>query len=794
MADIEIEIDGKPLKTTTDKMVIQVADEAGIYIPRFCYHKHLSVAANCRMCLVEVDKVGKPAPACATPCTNGMKIFTKSQKALAAQKAVMEFLLINHPLDCPICDQGGECELQDLSMGFGGDKSFYHEGKRSVKDKDIGPLIETEMTRCIQCTRCVRFGAEVAGMRELGATGRGEDMEIGTYIEHAMKSEVSGNVIDICPVGALTSKPFRFTARAWELEQRATITPHDCLGSNLYAHVRRGKLMRIVPRENDTINETWISDRDRFSYEGLYHEDRMTKPLIKKNNTWHEVSWQAAIEFAAARLKTLASQDATQIGALISPNATLEEMFLTQKLLRHLGSSNIDYRLRQVDFSDDNVTGCPTIGMTLKELEASDTVLLIGSNIQKDQPSASLRLRKAARRGAKVMAINPYDYNFHFDVSEKIVVAPDEMAGQLGGILKALMASGQLTVDNAMTTAVAQCEVRPSHEAIAKRLQEGKKITILLGNIANHHPKASVLRALTQAIATCVHAQWGQLTDGANAAGGWIAGALPHRDVAGTKVAKPGLNAKAMLAAPLKAYLLVDVEPEYDCANPIAAITALQQAEFVVSLSQFRNPVIDECAQVILPIATFVEKSGTFVNAAGQWQTFHGVAAPFAESRPAWKILRVMGNLLDFAGFDFESSEEIHHLIKVATHEAQANDVGTRAIQQEELEVTDKEALYRVGTVPIYAVDSLVRRARSLQSAQPAVEGMTACVRLHPALAERLQVKEGEVISIKQQQGKVKLPVKLDARTPERAVMIAAGVPETNGLGELFGQVELKKG
>lgn len=794
MADIEIEIDGKPLKTTTETMVIQVADEAGIYIPRFCYHKHLSVAANCRMCLVEVEKVGKPAPACATPCTPGMKVFTKSQKALAAQKAVMEFLLINHPLDCPICDQGGECELQDLAMGFGGPKSFFNEGKRSVKDKDIGPLIETEMTRCIQCTRCVRFGAEVAGMRELGATGRGEDMEIGTYIEHAMKSEVSGNVIDICPVGALTSKPFRFTARAWELEQRATLSSHDCLGSNLYAHVRRGKVMRMVPRENDTINETWISDRDRFSYEGLYHEDRVTKPLIKKNNIWHEVSWQAAIEFAAGRLKTIASQDATQIGALASPNATLEEMYLMQKLLRSLGSSNIDHRLRQVDFSDDSVAGYPTLGMTLTELEACDTLLLIGSNIQKDQPSASLRIRKAVRRGAKVMALNPYDYNFHFDLTEKVVTAPDDMVAQLASILKALNATEQQGMDNAVAKAIAHCAVKDSHQAIAKCLQEGKKVGIVLGNIANQHPQASVMRTLAKAMATCINAQWGQLTDGANAAGGWLAGAVPYRGVSGAKEAKPGRNAKTMFDTPLRAYLLLDVEPELDCANPIAAITALQQAEFVVSLSQFRNPIIDECAQVILPIATFVEKSGTFVSAAGQWQTFHGVAAPFAESRPAWKILRVIGNVLDFQGFDFESSEEIHHLIKTAVHSMQTTEFGCRAIEADELNVTNEDALFRVGTIPIYAVDSVVRRARALQSAQPAVEGMVTCVRLHPSLAQELQVKEGEVISIKQKQGKVRLPVKLDARTPKRAVVIAAGIPETNGLSELFGQVELKKG
>ncbi|MDR3477124.1 MAG: NADH-quinone oxidoreductase subunit NuoG [Gammaproteobacteria bacterium] len=795
MADIEIEIDGKTLKATTDTMVIQVADEAGIYIPRFCYHKHLSVAANCRMCLVEVEKSGKPLPACATPCMPGMKVFTKSPKALAAQKAVMEFLLINHPLDCPICDQGGECELQDLTMGFGGPKSFFNEGKRSVKDKDIGPLIETEMTRCIQCTRCVRFGAEVAGMRELGATSRGEDMEIGTYVEHAMKSEVSGNVIDICPVGALTSKPFRFSARAWELEQRPTVSQHDCLGSNLYAHVRNGKVMRLVPRENMTINETWISDRDRFSYEGLYHTDRTTKPLIKKNGTWQEVTWQTAIEFTVSRVQQIIKiHGAEEIGALASPSSSLEEFYLLQKLMRGLGSSNVDHRLRQTDFSDDgSLPAYPSLGMTLAELAQKEAIFLIGSNIQKEQPSAGLRVRKAFLKGAKIMALNCYDYDFHFDLSEKQIVSPDEIVAALAGILKALSLNATVMMDDAVTAAIADVSVNEQHAAIAKQLQASQNAVVILGNMAMNHPEAALIRTLAAAIAKAAGAQYGLLTEGANAAGAWFAGAIPHRGVANASVLKPGLNAQSMLTKRLQAYFLLNVEPDLDCANPVVATEALATAEFVVSLSLFRNSVIDQHADVILPIAAFVEKSGTLVNSADEWQTFRGIALPHEESRPAWKVLRVLGNIFELDGFDYASSEEIHHELKLMAAKLAPIRAVSHPMTASQLKAPSTQSLYRIGAIPIYSGDSLVRRAKALQAAQPILEGIVASVRIHPATAAKLQLQEGEMVTVKQKQGQIRLPVRLDDKSSERGVYIAGGIIETSGLSELYGALELQK-
>lgn len=780
MSDIEIEIDGKKLQAKPNAMVIQVADEAGIYIPRFCYHKHLSIAANCRMCLVEVEKSPKALPACATPVMPGMKVFTKSAKALAAQKAVMEFLLINHPLDCPICDQGGECELQDLSMGFGSPASFYNEGKRSVYDHDIGPLIETEMTRCIQCTRCVRFGAEVAGMRELGATGRGEHMEIGTYVEHAMKSEVSGNVIDLCPVGALTSKPFRFTARAWELEQRPTLSPHDCIGTNLNAHVRNGKVMRMVPRENHHINETWIADRDRFSYEGLYHADRVSKPRIKQHGQWQETDWQQALVYVAEKLQTvIAEHGADTVAALSSPNATVEEFYLLQKLLRGLGSRHIDHRLRETDFTDQaSFTHFPGFALSLPEIEECDTIFLVGSNIQKEVPSLFLRLRKAALKGTKILALNAVDYPFSFDVAAKQIAAPDEMAMALAGIAYALGVEG--------VPAVAP---QPFYTAAATALHAGKKVCFILGHVAFQLANASQVRQLTRRIADKIGATVNCLTDGANAAGAWLAGAIPHRGPKGAVLAEAGLPAQALWQQPRKAYVLCNVEPDLDVADPVAALAALQAADFVVVLSIFNNPVLAEQADVILPIVPFTETSGSYVNVTGEWQRFQGVAVPFADARPAWKVLRVLGNVLHLPGFDYTSSEEVYAEVREGIASAQPG-----AILQGMLGTLTVEdlRLCRIGAIPIYAGDSLVRRAPALQAAQPILEGNVAVVLVHPELGTRLGIAEGTLVTVKQARGQVRLPIAFDEKLPFRGVYIAGGIVETSGLSELFGRVDIE--
>lgn len=783
MPDIEIEIDGKPLRAKPNSMVIQVADEAGIYIPRFCYHKNLTVAANCRMCLVEVEKAPKPLPACATPVMPGMKVFTRSPKALAAQKAVMEFLLINHPLDCPICDQGGECELQDLSMGYGSPDSYYNQGKRVVKDKNIGPLISTDMTRCIQCTRCVRFGDEIAGLRELGATGRGENMEIGTYVQHAMHSEVSGNIIDLCPVGALTSKPFRFTARAWELDQYPSIGAHDCVGANINVHTRYGKVMRVVPRENVSINETWISDRDRYSYQGLNHPDRLAKPMIRYNNKWLETDWESAFEVVQKGLqKVLKSHDANELAALASPNATLEEFYLLQKIMRQLGSNHIDHRLRQVDFTDqDAMPLFPGLHASFADLENDVCILLIGSNIQKEQPSAALRIRKASLKGAEVMAVNMRDYRFHFKLSAKKITAPQSFTRVLAGIAKALMPEHSQLTD---------VQVTEEDTVIAKKLLAGKKTVILVGAAALNHPEASIIRMLASMIAEHCGGTLGIMTEGCNAAGAWLAGAVPHRTTAGVALREAGLNAQTMLSKPRKAYLLLNVEPDLDCANPVAASLALEQAECVVALSVFKNDVLEQHADVILPIGPFTETSGTFVNATGQWQDFRGIASSFGESRPGWKVLRVLGNFLGLEGFEFASSQEITEEMKLLIKLEQQE---PKFFANFTLKKHDEGKLYRIGEIPIYSVDSVVRRAPALQATQPIIEGELSAVRIHPKTAAKLMLKEAEPVFVKQQDSKVRLPVIFDEKVPVDAAFIAGGILASSRLSELFGEIEIIK-
>lgn len=722
---VNIEIDGKQVQAKDGSMVIEAADDAGIPIPRFCYHKKLSIAANCRMCLVEVDKAAKPLPACATPVTEGMRVYTKSPRALDAQKGVMEFLLINHPLDCPICDQGGECDLQDLALGYGASNSRFMEKKRVVKDKDIGPLISTEMTRCIHCTRCVRFGQEVAGIKELGATGRGEHMEIGMYVEKAMVSELSGNVIDLCPVGALTSKPFRYTARVWELAQRDTIAPHDCIGSNLSVDVRGNKVMRFLPRENEDINETWISDRDRFSYNGLNSDDRLRAPMIKKEGKWLEVDWTTAFEFMMSGLKPiLLRYGATQLGTLVSPMATVEEMYLAQKLVRALGGDNIDHRLRQQDFSDqDTAPLYPWLGQGIADLEKLDAALLIGSNVRKEQPIAGLRLRKAALRGASIMFVNAQRHDFNFPVKAQLVSGVAGMEHDLAAVVKALLgitgASAPLysgaDAPSGLDALLKDVTVTDAHTDAARRLHQSPRATVLLGNQALAHPALSTLRVLAGVIAQLSDAVLGYLPESGNSVGGWLAGALPHRGAAGKLSSNQGLDARAMLGANLKSYLLMGIEPEFDCANPLAAMEALGNADFVVSLTAYRTDAMQQYADVLLPIAPFTETSGTLVNAEGRWQSFAGVVTPLGEARPAWKVLRVMANLLDLPGFEYMSSDEVRGEVRALVTTRLDSTKADNMMPWRCPETLSADPDARITAAPIYAVDAIVRRCDALQ-------------------------------------------------------------------------------
>lgn len=765
MADIEIEIDGQLLKAEPNQTIIQVADKAGIYIPRFCYHQHLTIPANCRMCLVEVEKMPKAAPACATPVMPGMKVFTKSQKTIQAQRAVMEFLLINHPLDCPICDQGGECELQDLAMGYGSPHSRYKENKRAVPDQDLGSLVATEMTRCIHCTRCVRFGDEVAGVRELGLIGRGEFTEISTYVQHAMQSELSGNVIDLCPVGALTSKPYRFTARAWELNQHPSVSPHDCVGANLNIHARDGAVLRVVPRENDDINLTWLADRDRFSYTGLHHKDRITEPMVRVNGVLEPVSWEKAFEIAAQGLQAAIGEFGTdKLAGLGSPSATVEELYLLQKLVRGLGSPHIDHRLRETDTQDQaDLPAYPGLALSLAQLEQCDVIILIGSNLQKEQPLLNLRVRKAAMRGASVIVINPVDYKFNFPIAEKHIVAPQEMVATLEKF-------------NAKPSAL---------------LQGKTNVCVLLGALSLHHPDASHLRYLAQELAKPYQATVGLLTEGANGAGAWLAGAIPHRYPGGQASNHAGLAAHALWEKPRKAYVLLNIEPELDCANAAQVVHALKQAAFTVALSAYRNPVLDMHADVILPITPFSETSGTFVNLNGVWQSFKGAAKPLGNARPAWKVLRVLGNFLHLDHFNYEDSQTICHEVKNLVDSMPNNVHVLSKPKTQPLKLTAKQ-LMRIGEIPMYAVDAIVRRAEPLQAAQYNMQGNVAHMRIHPDTAKQLQLQHGSWVSIKQHIGHAKLALIHDEAIAKGALWIAGGIADTAGLGELFGSVELE--
>lgn len=768
MADIEIEIDGQTLKAQPNQTVIQVADAANIYIPRFCYHKHLSIPANCRMCLVEVEKMPKAVPACATPVMPGMKVFTKSAKTLSAQRAVMEFLLVNHPLDCPVCDQGGECELQDLSMGYGSSHSEYTECKRSIPIEDLGPLVASEMTRCIACTRCVRFGDEIAGKREIGATFRGEHTEIGTYIKSAVTSEVSGNIIDLCPVGALTSKPYRFSARAWELQQAPSISPHDCWGSNLNVHTRYGEVKRVVSRENMAVNQTWISDRDRFGYSGLYHEDRLKEPQIKIQGVWHTVSWQRAFEAVAEQLHAALEKDPEQLGALASPNSTLEEFYLLQKLVRGLGSSNIDYRLRMSNTEDQaELPRFLGFNAPLSTLDEADAVVLIGSNLSKEQPLAAVRLRSAVKKGANVVAINPVDYEFNFKVNTKHIVAPHLLPNELAKLV--------LDANSVLNTA----------------LKEKQKVVILLGALALHHPQAAIIRQIAQKLAGQCQATLGYLTDGANAAGGALAGALPHRGPGGVAVDKVGLSADAMWKNPRKAYLLLNVEPDDDCNHPAQVAAALAKAETVIALSVYRNALLEEQADVILPLTPFTETAGTFVNTQGIAQAFAGVAKPLGSARPGWKILRVLGNFLHVDGFDYESIEDIRN-----EYDALINSVSVpepSPFPYIDSQVQTQTTLSRIGEIPLYSLDGLVRRAKPLQNMQALMEGDVSQLRIHPETGASLRLTPGGKAKVKQAgSASVTLPVIYDERIAKSAVWVAGGIAATRQLGDLLGEIEVQ--
>lgn len=785
---LNIEINGVALQARKGQMIIQAADAAGIPVPRFCYHDKLSVAANCRMCLVEVEKMPKSVPACATPLADGMKVFTKSPKALQSQRAVMEFLLINHPLDCPICDEGGECQLQDTALGFGKVESRYAEAKRVVDDKDIGPLIQTEMTRCIHCTRCVRFGEEIAGIKELGATGRGEFMRIGTYIERAVESELSGNVVDLCPVGALTNKPYRYTARAWELTRRPSVSPHDCVGSNIEVNVANGAVKRFLPRANEAVNEIWLSDRDRYSYLGLNSPDRLQRPLLRKDGVWREVSWQEALAAAAEGVQELINEYGPgQLGALLAPTLTSEELFLGQKLLRALGSNNVDHRLRQSDFSADAAAPRFPQIPSIADLEQVPAFLLVGSNLRKDQPLLNTRLRKAVvKHGAAGYLVGTYAYPFNYPLRGQQAVSPAGMVAELTGIARALTDDGG--VSSAWAARLDGVTPTAWQREVAASLKSQKGALILLGDQAVASPYYSALCALGQLIAELIGGTLAQTSPGGNGAGAWLAGAVPHRRVGGGHLQTPGLHARAMFEQQLRGYLLAGVEPEYDAADGATALAALRAAQCVVVLSTYVTDAMRDYADIILPLAAFTETGGSFVNGEGRWQAFEGALRAPAEARPGWKILRVLANLLDLSGFEFDSVAEVTAELRAGVEgvEFSAAALDPQAV----VWPTAAAALARVGDVPSYRSDALVRRAGALQ-----LRGDTpsAAVALNEADARRLELTAGDRVRVGQGAAVVELPVVCDARVAEGTAYIPAALDGTRGLGAAYGTVTLER-
>jgi NADH-quinone oxidoreductase subunit G len=769
---VELTIDGKNVEVPEGSMVMHAAQKIGVYVPHFCYHKKLSIAANCRMCLVEVEKAPKALPACATPATNGMIVHTCSERAIAAQKSVMEFLLINHPLDCPICDQGGECQLQDLAVGYGGSTSRYQEDKRVVFHKNIGPLVSAqEMSRCIHCTRCVRFGQEIAGVMELGMIGRGEHSEITSFVGHAVESELSGNMIDICPVGALTSKPFRYNARTWELARRRTVSMHDSLGTNLVVQVKDDQVLRVVPFENEAINECWISDRDRFAYEGL-QTDRLTAPMIKGDDgVWRESNWSDALQAVAQGLLSVKeSSGAAQIGALSTEYATLEEMTLLSRLMRGLGSENIDARLRQTDNGlSDALTGVPWLGMPIADIETRDRVLLVGAFMRQDHPLITQRLRQAAKHGTQVCSIDVMAQDMLLPIKARMTVRPSMQADALAQVIVALAAIKSLAIPAGLAGISASVEAA----SIAQSLASGEHVAILLGNGAVQAGDASLLALYAQWLAEHTQGTLGFLTAGANTVGAYLAGAVPNGN---------GQTAHQMLSAPLSAYIVLHAEPALDSAVGQSAVDTLKAAQFTVALTPYMSAARD-WARVMLPIAPFTETSGTFVNAQGSVQSFKGTVPGFAQSRPGWKVLRVLGNLLNMPGFDEESSEAVRDTIVASSFQDRLSNAIKGSLDTTILPPqaeSTAHTLERVADLPIYRSDAVVRRSEPLQATQASRQPVA---QVHAETLKALGLNVGDAVKVKTVTGEWLTTVEADQTLPQWAIRVASGFESTSVLG-----------
>ena len=804
-----IEIDGQNIEAEVGEMLIAATDRAGIYIPRFCYHEKLSIAANCRMCLVEVEKAPKPLPACATPVSDGMKVFTRSKLAREAQEGTLEFLLINHPLDCPVCDQGGECPLQDQAMGYGSDDSRFVERKRALPSHDIGPLVATEMTRCIHCTRCVRFGEEVAGVMEMGMPGRGEGAWIGTFLNRTVDSEVSGNMIDLCPVGALTSKPYRFAARAWELENHRGISPHDCVGANLNIQTLRGQVERVLPVDNPAVNECWLADRDRYSYEAVNSAQRLSVPMLRERGQWVEVAWEAALQHACDGLKAvIASDGAAALGALAGYTSTLEEYYLLQKLVRALGGNNVDHRLQQSDFRDDEAAPLfPASELPIGGFDALQAALLVGSNIRKEQPLLALRLRAATRRNARISIINPLAYRQNFEV-ENMISAGADMAAHLAGVATdiAKAAGTELPGEIEQWAKQPTTDRQPRPGIAESLLAAGAEGAVIIGALAQQHGDAGVLKGIAQWICQTTGGRLVILAPG-NSAAAWQAGCVPHRGPGGAALSgagDAGYNAAAMFDHPRRAYLLLATDPELDGINGKVAGDALKNAELVVSITAYKSAAALGCADVLLPMSAFTESAGTFVNCEGRIQQAEVAASPRGESRPAWKILRVLGNFLDLPGFDYVTLAQVS-----ADARPDANPDANPVAKMMPTEISARTSLWeippppaaappptvgnggvrRLLDLPMYRGDQIVRNAPALQTT---ADNPPPSAYMNQAMIDHLGLAAGEQVVVRNGAGSAHLPLHADERIPPDCVYVPAGYAQTTPLGG-HGRVTLEK-
>lgn len=788
---LSLEIDSKVVKVPEGSMLMYAADRLGIYIPHFCYHPKLSIAANCRMCLVDVENASKPLPACATPAANGMKVFTRSDKATQAQKAVMEFLLLNHPLDCPICDQGGECQLQDLAVGYGSSRSRYEEPKRVVVRKSIGPLISAEeMSRCIHCTRCVRFGQEIAGVMELGLAGRGEHSEIVSFLGRSVDSELSGNMIDLCPVGALTSKPFRYFARTWELSRRKTVAAHDSLCSNIEVQIKNDRILRVVPYENSEINSCWLSDRDRFSYEGINSPERLTVPMIKSDGIWKEVDWSHAINYAAHSISNAMSNSTSKelsLGALASGHSTLEELYLLAQFARSLGSDNIDFRIRQSDFSMDSARlGIPWLGMPLNNIENLKHLWIIGSFLRKDAPLISARVREAVKNGLKVSVLHAVSDDLLMPLENVVSIAPSQWPSILSMVLNKCLGKNVIDVnDNSYSSGNLLAAV----DGIANLLTQESSSAILLGNAAVQHMQYAQLLEQVQKIAQKTGALFGVLGEAPNSVGGYFAGAFPKNK---------GHNAKSMVENPCSAYLLMNIEPTLDHAFPSVIKSALHQAKTVIALSSYRSDDLLETAHCLLPIAVFTETAGSFMNTEGRLQSFKEVVSPAGQAKPAWKVIRALADFLGLEGFsEFDTVESV--LDCIIPSGSIVSQFLNNAIRIEDLPSLNHQTQYtnstlgfgsleRLPEVPIYNVDPVVRRAISLQKTRDA--RYLPSVRVNSTMLKRFGWSPGTAVSVFQEESnQVYLNVQLDESVSDGVARLTASHANVSALHAITGNL-----